>query len=982
MKQTITKINNLLKIRDSVKNELLPVLFQIIEQNTKLINAIIILVNRFYADENNSTIDKAKNQFDTELLLLIKSLKKRTSLPFQDEFQNYFSELNRKINSLDEIIEIQQHENRYSSLVDDNFIVRFIKFIKSSLLKAAITPTEEATTIQKIWKSIFNYQKYWTQKIPAKNITKYYFLHKQTFLFQDTITETNNTISRTIFIIKEISQEVDFAYTSSENKTAFIKKITEQEIKQKLSSQIVLLEELKKEITESATEKVEINLNNFNNAFEKAGTAELSKYLFNNFFLKINQKRLNFKFENISRLFANKYNSIIARLVFNQKLFVLKNNLANEQQTIIDAHFNKTNNILFVFERIIETLKNRKTDFENFKGKKTDFQKLLTQNEEIIKEQLTNKQIPETIDIYEEQNFSEIYKKIIYTIKEQINKLSAQVLFVKSSQVEENRKIRFKFSIPLKKIISQKIYPEYIGMQQAEEIQLAHKNNIIKESINQIDNILLYNINSAILNTKTSIAEAQQNIVAKINDTLKVVESIKTEIDEIKNFPISSINSINFFSNKIDEIINTEKTFKYKAQAILLQSTQILGKYLKILFKQTKYYYKQINSETKIILDDVYDRRTKEQIISKKTSDFLIENTEKLNSIPQVYKELFTIKSLTNKKLMLGFENELQKLNFALENWKKKNYSSVLLTSDVLSGTSSLLNIFLNSNKELLHTHRINLKKRISTEKNFISLLNNTLKTNYKTIEQVRTEIHKQKNQFIIVIENLEYFFLKTEKGINLFNSIIELSMQTSKQIFWLATINKYSYNFIEQTTNIINNFRYIIEINPFTNQQIQEAIENRNTTSDFHIQYLPSQKLLENRKFQNKNEFDRQIYLKNKFFNKLNNFTNRNIGFALLYWLSAIKKINKQNIFIKTDFETHEQIAEINTSQIEILQNLLIHKSLNCSEFAEITNQTENSAKEQLLIMKNTEILLEKNGYFSINKMFYLQIIRLLDDN
>ena len=162
----------------SVNEKFLPILYNKIDTNLNLLKAIEQIFDELINKKTESKYD-----FDNKLEIELEKIKKKSISSFTKDFHDYNVEIENHCKSVPFIHSQKQELERYEISETDIFIVKIIKFIKRSLLQTALKDKNKANFFQKIWKSIFKYQKYWLQKIPIQNLNKYYFLHRQAASF-------------------------------------------------------------------------------------------------------------------------------------------------------------------------------------------------------------------------------------------------------------------------------------------------------------------------------------------------------------------------------------------------------------------------------------------------------------------------------------------------------------------------------------------------------------------------------------------------------------------------------------------------------------------------------------------------------------------------------------------------------------------------------------------------------------------------------
>ena len=154
-------------------------------------------------------------------------------------------------------------------------------------------------------------------------------------------------------------------------------------------------------------------------------------------------------------------------------------------------------------------------------------------------------------------------------------------------------------------------------------------------------------------------------------------------------------------------------------------------------------------------------------------------------------------------------------------------------------------------------------------------------------------------NRQIVVIENLQYLFLRDVKGFNCLKVLTDIISKTSKNIFWITSTTLYANKFLNSTIRLNDIFGYHIFLNQFNSEQIADLVKIRNSISGYSLEYIFDKKLLRKKEFNKLSYEQKQNLLEKEFFNSLNKFVRSNVSLALLYWLGSIKEITgKESIY------------------------------------------------------------------------------------
>ena len=163
--------------------------------------------------------------------------------------------------------------------------------------------------------------------------------------------------------------------------------------------------------------------------------------------------------------------------------------------------------------------------------------------------------------------------------------------------------------------------------------------------------------------------------------------------------------------------------------------------------------------------------------------------------------------------------------------------------------------------------------------------------------------------------------------------------------------------------------------------ENIEQLIERRHKASGYGLNFMTSAKFDRNRSYRKlKSDDDRQVFLRNYFFKNLAEDSNGNIKVAMQLWLSAINKVEDEDIYINTELNSDYRILQNLTNDENFtLAAFVQHEYLTVKEHAKIFHQSEEISELMINRLYKKGILdLIKNNYV-INTFIYRPIIKNL---
>ena len=319
------------------------------------------------------------------------------------------------------------------------------------------------------------------------------------------------------------------------------------------------------------------------------------------------------------------------------------------------------------------------------------------------------------------------------------------------------------------------------------------------------------------------------------------------------------------------------------------------------------------------------------------------------------YLERFTLYPIQNKDFLKNREKELKSLELAYDNWKIVK-SPLLVVDDPGEGGTSLLHAstYIYPNAKILETNQA-----IDTYKKLISLLTNILgiEEEFKSLKDLEKHISTLEENNVVILENIERLFIRRIKGFDLLEDFLLFLHATKSKIYWIISINKYSFYYLNRVKFFSSHFPSIIHLEPISKKQLKDEILDRN--QGFQMVFLKPNKISKKVEKQLKkvSKEERQNLLENLFFKKMSSFSKGNISKAILYARNSAYNVKEKKVFIKPiDIK---MVDDLSLNELFILEAIFQHRSL--------------SIKELNIVLRNSD----RQSRLSIEKLLERELIR-----
>jgi hypothetical protein len=373
-----------------------------------------------------------------------------------------------------------------------------------------------------------------------------------------------------------------------------------------------------------------------------------------------------------------------------------------------------------------------------------------------------------------------------------------------------------------------------------------------------------------------------------------------------------------------------------------------------------------------------------ENSITSEIFGFLLRSNNSVEKLPYSYRRLFQLSPLENDRLYIHREFEENQMQLAFTNWLNGSYAPVIISAEKGYGITSFLNIYLKKLEVKNTIKRLSIKHSVFNQEELLGILGELfLPEKFSGFEELVDYLNIEDNRQIVVIENLQYLYLRDVKGFDCLKVLTNIISKTSKNIFWITSTTLYANRFLNKAIRLNDIFGYHIYLNEFNSGQIAELVKIRNSISGYKLEYVYDKKILRKKEFHKLSYEQKQNFLEKDFFNSLNKFTRSNVSLTLLYWLRSITEIQERKVFINADFEFSETILDsLSTDKIFVLHSLVLHDGLRISDIARTVNFSLEETHQLTQILYDDSVLIKNDEMYFINPLLYRQSVEILKVN
>ncbi len=972
------------------KEKLRPVLIKKILDHDAFINDLSRLQNDLIAAQfNHEDKTKALSNFKgykQELSTLVSSYFAQKDIDNSEKiFRDYEIALDEFLDTIDVYIKRTQDRERFYTTPTDNKSLAFRKKIKRGFFKISKIPLRFFNIFRKNKKPIL----FWDHNIPYKNITDHYFrngiiehlIPVISSIYKE-ISEITNTYWITDTIIDEEIKNylnTDKPFDVSENANNLLAKTSP------VTQRIEHLDKVLDQIFESI-------VSGYKEALLKSNTIELSASKFDSDVLHEKNEKIAQKIFKNEYLWANTYKVLKDDWDLDTEIYILIFTILSNYNDSLEKINYRATLIKKQLDSIITYFLTADTKIKDISDHKL-LKKTIVEEIKNIDHKLNAIPVAETISVITSQDIPSVINEFEVKMLQLLTDISKKrAISTDNNYTSQTLSSAINYTSP-NELINYESWPLFSKKINTIKVDITVKLDEVIDTINELGQVTEFNLESALtlfdlpLSTsdpKTIAIEGYQRNLNKIKDVSEMLSSFDETVHKAL-YP-----EIKDFNKRIVELTETENIYNIKltiakaksvekSKAIRSKVTNTVKNFIPIAVTTVLCIWTKGKGTIRGVLlrTGLYKNSG---VITEDVYDFLKEADHALDKLPFIYQRLFRSETLNNEDLFVGRDHALTTLNIAFETWKKERFSTVIISGERGAGKTSLIHYFINSVQKGTKTLILSPVHTTYTPMQLFDFLNNFFSKQLFTIQDWADYLNASGKK-IIVLENIQYLYYRKINGFEALHLISELIYLTHKSVFWVFTCSKYTYQYLDKSIQISEQFSSHIEMDDIDQDTMTNALTKRHKMSGYDLFFEEPPKEYLSKKFLKSSAEDKQKMLKDEFYKDINKIAKSNFKIAFMYWLRSTTDVRESMIHMRSlkniDLSFLEKLAPV---KLFVLNTILLHEKLKTKDIITITRLEAKEVRRIMNALYETGLLiLDDEQYYNINTLLYRQIVTLL---
>ncbi len=607
--------------------------------------------------------------------------------------------------------------------------------------------------------------------------------------------------------------------------------------------------------------------------------------------------------------------------------------------------------------------------------------------------------LPETTDAFVKAQFNQVISRYIYEAQQTTTDLPKhQSIFTRRDTENIPPKSEVD-DIPLQELFEHSLLTALQSKCKKCDKNIQQRFTKIVNGVTELDQVVEFNLKAAL----DSLQEQEESALAiqHFNDGLKRArerlheyqnETVRLETETSRElFDIS-----HQFISSVQELLDDEKLLELKIQLMRAKAEEKFRESRRKAWEFIKYALPRAWQRIRNFAKSIYEQylrigkitglvttstATKEQLFR-----FLTETRQRITALPFIYQRLFENKPLTDERLFAGREKEMNTLKSDLQDWNSERFMSTVIIGEKGGGRTTLLNFAEKEIYKIYPIKKLVLAETVYTEAAFMPLLHQLFPdVSGETLSTFEESLIKLDKKYVCIVENIQNMFLKTVDGFDLIRRFLQLVAHTQEHVYWVLSSTLYCWEYLDKVINISQQFQRVLFLDGLKREDMESIILKRHRITGYELAFEAPESLKNNRQFRKLDSDDaRHQFLKDRFFEQLQEVSQGNISVAMLYWLRAINKIEDNKLVLSASVEfDYSFIYQLSGIELFTLGALLQHETLSIAEHASVFHRSLESSDAVFNVLRRKGILIPAHGDdFQLHPFLYRPTVRALKSN
>ena len=230
---------------------------------------------------------------------------------------------------------------------------------------------------------------------------------------------------------------------------------------------------------------------------------------------------------------------------------------------------------------------------------------------------------------------------------------------------------------------------------------------------------------------------------------------------------------------------------------------------------------------TRPVLEPVMERPTLAHVLEVKLAS---------RELPQIYKRLFRLAPVEDRRFLVGRDEEIEGFEQALAQWDSGRFASVLLVGARGSGKTSLLNCASSSVFAGRKLVRGQFDQRLTSASQVEQFILKLLSVPAGT--DLDSALSGERR--VVVLEEFERAFLRKVNGFDGIRFLLQLLHPSTSSTLWVFSLNDDAFRYLDVAVDLGRFFSHRVNAMSVKKEDLTNAIMQRHNLSGLRLKFSP----------------------------------------------------------------------------------------------------------------------------------------------
>ncbi len=337
-----------------------------------------------------------------------------------------------------------------------------------------------------------------------------------------------------------------------------------------------------------------------------------------------------------------------------------------------------------------------------------------------------------------------------------------------------------------------------------------------------------------------------------------------------------------------------------------------------------------------------------------------------MNSMPHYYKSLFSGRSNISEEFWVDMEREEEAFGKAIDRYRSGIPGGIIITGERNCGKTTMCQYVLKNefkSNQIFHV--------------FPPVEGSVQIRDFERELGKATGIPREKSEIyntlpygsVIVIHDMELWWERSAKGLNLIREIMKDVDTYSKSYLFVINMNIFAYELVNNILDLQDHLIGVIHCQPFDSENLKSLIMKRHESSGLSFD-------LEGKREENMSQLRMA-----KLFTRYFDYTKGNPGVTLNTWLSNITQYKNEQLFIRyPQIPDTEMLTSIDNEALMMLQQIALHKRMDIAKLERVFTTNGHLIDDTLRPLRLNGLVSEKSdGVYVINPFVEPLVVKML---